>query len=180
MKNEFTPAPGWLAEDVTRAKRIMAGKRDTYPEFGWWGGLSEIQVMETVLHREHGMNATEARDAAINIERAMEEAFGDAKQTLREQKAVIEAHINDMVVIAHTADAAETADASEVCAAIRELRQQRDAARFEASRARGEARLNELAMREIRKKRRDECRALGRIMNIACSALGYTPVKDKG
>jgi hypothetical protein len=39
MKNEFTPAPGWLAEDVARAKQATASKRDTYPQWGWWGAM---------------------------------------------------------------------------------------------------------------------------------------------
>lgn len=46
-----------------------------YPEWGWWRGLSQVQVIETVLCREHAMMASSARDAGINILRAMEEAF---------------------------------------------------------------------------------------------------------
>lgn len=167
MKNEFTPAPGWLARDVARAARATS-KRNTYPEWGWWEGLSEIQVMETVLFREHGMDATQARDGAINIERAMEEAFGNKAD---EQKAVIDGQISDIVTIAQCAEAAEAADASEICAAINELRQQRDAARFEASRARGEAHVATLALKELQRSRNRERHALERVLMTARDVL---------
>lgn len=157
-----------VADKELADAQATASKRDTYPAWGWWEGLSAIQVMETVLCREHGMDATEARDAAINIERAMEEAFGDTKA---EQKAVIDGQIADIVTIAQCVEAAESADASEICAAIKELRQQRDANRFEARRARGEAHVADLALKELRKKRNAECRALGRVLMIVRDVL---------
>jgi hypothetical protein len=58
MKNEFTPAPGWLAEDVARAKQATASKRDTYPQWGWWGAMiaatDELATLRAEVARLRG------------------------------------------------------------------------------------------------------------------------------
>ena len=51
-----------------------SNKNPAFPEWGWWEGLSEVQVIETILVRQHAMAATAARDAAINITNALEES----------------------------------------------------------------------------------------------------------
>lgn len=141
MKNEYLPKPGWLAEDIARA-----GPYRPAEELG--KHLGPAFVPSTM---------TEILDAL--------------RAEIAEQKAVINTMVNDIVTIAQCAEAAESADVAEICAAINELSQQRDSARFEASRARGEAHAAQLALKELRKKRNAECRALGRVLMIARDVL---------
>jgi hypothetical protein len=148
MKNEFTPAPGWLADDVARAQGVYRpadeiAKRLSCPRDVRFG-CSECGAdwMDACRRRTAGDFKP---DAHCVSREAAEQA-----RVIAELRAVINQSVNDMVAIAKEADAAECADAFEICAAIRELREQCNAARFEASRARGEARILELAYNQLR------------------------------
>lgn len=79
--------------------------------------------------------------------------------------------LGDAVASGEMSDAAEAANASEVCAAINELRSQRDAARFEAARARGEARSLELALKETQKQHKASRRAVVDIQKVCRTIL---------
>lgn len=169
MKNEFTPKPGWLVEDVERAQGVYRPADEIAKQFGCPRdprfGCSECGAdwMDACRRRASGDFRPDAHCVAREA--------AEQSRIIAEQKAVINQSVDDMVAIAQCAEAAEAADASEICAAILELRQQRDAARFEASRARGEAHTLELALKELRKKRNAECRALGRVLMIARDVL---------
>lgn len=140
MKNEFTPAPGWLAEDVERAQgvyrsadeiaKMLGCPRD--PRFGC--SKCGADWMDACRRRTSG------------------EFKPDAHCVVRQLAKLTEHCQRQIQLLAH-------------------LTAERDAARFEAARARGEAHAANLALKELRKKRNAECRALGRVLMIARDVL---------